>query len=230
MLKNLFKLEKLKIHAFMDAKRSGPGETFEAMFNPESYSLKYENKFQRGQGVNTSGRQAKYSMNKPGKLTLKLILDDTGVSRLGARGSDEKERDVYKKVHEFLELTSYMDGEIHEPKYLKVEWGDLIFNCRLESVNVAYSMFNRAGQPIRAELDTVFIGDIEDSKRLKKENKASPDLTRVRTVKSGDRLPLMAGRQYGDPAYYIQVARANKLNNFRKLKPGDGICFPPVEK
>lgn len=230
MQKNLFKLEKLKIRAYKDAARTGPGEEFVVMFNPESYSLKYENKYQERQGVNTSGRQARYSMNKPGKLALKLILDDSGAIDLGTLGLSAKDRDVYKRVHKFLELTSYMDGEIHEPKYLKLEWGDLIFDCRLESVNVTYSMFNRAGRPIRAELDAAFVGDVEDSRRIREENKESPDLTRVRTVKNGDRLPLMAGRMYGDPAYYIQVAVANKLNNFRRLRPGDVVFFPPVEK
>ena len=53
------------------------------MFNPESYSLKYENVFQTDQGMNTSGRMVKYSLSKPQKLSLKLILDNTGVTSMG---------------------------------------------------------------------------------------------------------------------------------------------------
>ncbi len=239
MLKNPFKLEKLKILVYGNRLRIGrPQDTFEVMFNPESYSLKYENVYQSDQGNNTSGRTAKYSLSKPQTLSLKLILDDTGVADYGLSGlataafvsQIQGKKDVYKQVHKFLQLTTYMDGDIHEPKFLKIEWGDLIFDCRLESVQVNYTLFNRSGQPIRAELDTVFIGDIKDSKRIKKENKSSPDLSHSRTVKSGDKLPIMAQEIYGDSAYYIQLARTNNLNNFRKLKTGTDIQLPPINK
>ncbi|NEP49778.1 MAG: hypothetical protein F6K65_13565 [Moorea sp. SIO3C2] len=239
MLKNPFKLEKLKIRVYKDGKRTGKGEdTFEVMFNPESYSLKYENVYQNKQGINTRGREAKYTLSKPRNLSLKLILDDTGVADYGGLGFAGASllgnllgtRDVYKQVDRFLKLTTFMDGKIHEPKYLKIEWGDLIFDCRLVSVNVKYTLFNRSGQPIRAELDTVFKGDLEDSKRIKLENKSSPDLTHTKTVKAGDKLPVMAQEVYGDSAYYIQLARANNVNNFRKLKTGTTIKLPPIEK
>ncbi|MEQ9369570.1 MAG: hypothetical protein RIG63_11150 [Coleofasciculus chthonoplastes F3-SA18-01] len=224
MLKNLFKLEKLKIYVYKDKKQIGvPQDTFEVMFNPESYSLKYENKYQEHQGMNTSGSSLKYALSKPTHLSLTLILDGTGVTPGGRK-------DVYKEVNRFLTLTTHMDGETHEPKSLKIEWGDLIFNCRLGSVDIKYTLFNRSGQPLRAELQTEFSGDIEDSKRVKQENKNSPDLTHKRIIKAGDNLPLMANQIYGDPAYYIQLAAANNLNNFRKLNVGTSISLPPTTK
>ncbi|MDJ0676395.1 MAG: hypothetical protein QNJ36_13590 [Calothrix sp. MO_167.B42] len=239
MLKNPFKLEKLKIYVYGNRLRIGlPQDTFEAMFNPESYSLKYENAYQTYQGINTSGCEAQYSLSKPQNLSLKLILDDTGVADYGLYGFAGASlvsklvgtQDVYKQVQKFLQLTCYMDGEIHEPKFLKIEWGDLIFDCRLKSVNVEYTLFNRSGQPIRAELNTVFIGDIQDSKRIKEENKNSPDLSHLKTIKSGDKLPIMAQEVYGNSAYYLQIARANNLNNFRKLKTGINIKLPPIKE
>ncbi|NEO87359.1 MAG: LysM peptidoglycan-binding domain-containing protein [Spirulina sp. SIO3F2] len=87
----------------------------------------------------------------------------------------------------------------------------------------------RQGQPTRAELDTSFVGDIEDAERLKQENKSSPDLTHTRTVVPGDTLPLMAQRIYKDPTYYLKLAQANKINNFRKLKAGRTVNFPPIK-
>ena len=195
--------------------------------------LKYTNIFQKKQGINTSGSSAKYALSKPQELSLKLIIDDTGVADYGLYGFAgaaligklSGKKDVYKQVQRFLKLTTEMNGEIHEPNPLKVEWGDLVFDCRLQSVNVNYTLFNRSGQPIRAELDVVFIGDLKDSKRVRKEKKSSPDLTHVRTVKSGDTLPLMTQEIYGDPSYYIQVARINNLNHIRTLKVGTHIRF-----
>jgi nucleoid-associated protein YgaU len=62
------------------------------------------------------------------------------------------------------------------------------------------------------------------------ENNSSPDLTHYRVIKKGDTLPLMCYRIYGDSKYYIQVAKANKLSNFRHLKEGEEIFFPPIAK
>ncbi len=37
-------------------------------------------------------------------------------------------------------------------------------------------------------------------------------------------------RIYGDSKYYLEVAKANNLTNFRKLTPGQEIFFPPIQK
>ncbi|MEM0999912.1 MAG: LysM peptidoglycan-binding domain-containing protein [Bacteroidota bacterium] len=225
----LSKLEKLKIHSYRSPKRTGVGDTFEVMFNPETYSVNYQNVYDRKQGINTSGRTAQYAMSSPSRLNLTLILDGTGVGVYGLSILG-KSTDVYQQVQEFLRLTYRMDGDIHEPKFLTIRWGDLTFKCRLESVDVRYSLFDKSGIPLRAELTTAFLGDLEQSERLKLENKNSPDLTHTRIVGAHDLLPLMCEKIYGSPHYYIQVAKANNLLDFRNLKPGQEIFFPPIEK
>lgn len=40
----------------------------------------------------------------------------------------------------------------------------------------------------------------------------------------------MTQKIYGDPAYYIQIAKVNNLNNFRKLKTGTNLKFPPIKE
>ena len=230
-------LEKLKIKSFPTAKRQEGVfdflvKTHEVMFNPESYSFSYTNEYQKYQGINTSGRTARYSLTRSKQLSLKLILDDSSATAglfagLSSVGPFSRET-VHDRVEEFLNFTAHMDGNIHAPRYLRIEWGDLIFDCRLVSVNVNYTLFSRSGIAIRAELDTVFIEDLEESKRLKQDGKSSPDLTHTRTITSGDTLPLMSERIYNDPNYYIQIAQANRLSNFRKLKAGTVINFPPI--
>ena len=56
----------------------------------------------------------------------------------------------------------------------------------------------------------------------------SPDLTRARTVRHGDTLPLLVRQIYGSPDYYLAVARYNKLDDFRNLRPGQQLLFPPL--
>jgi len=221
------KLQKLKISAYTSEGRSGsPARVFEAMFNPQSYSFNYVNVYQKFQGINTDGRAARYSLSKPHKLSVTLLLDNTGVIDYGGQllGGD---KDIYKAVQNFLDITYNMNASLHQPYYLKVEWGDLNFDCRLVSVDVKYTLFARSGEPLRAELSTEFEGDIQPSKRVAKE---SADLTRFRTVAGRDTLPLLSAAEYDSPYRYIHLALANSLDNFRKLEPGKTLVFPPLEK
>ena len=47
-------------------------------------------------------------------------------------------------------------------------------------------------------------------------------------VKAGDTLPLLCYQIYQDCTYYIDVAKINNLTNFRDLKPGIKLQFPPL--
>lgn len=229
-LKNPFKLEKLKIIAYKDPGRSTTdvvGKPFEAMFNPESFNQKYEILYSNQQSTNSTGREATYTFSKPSELRLKLVLDGSGVTEMGIFQFGEQKK-VSERVKDFLDLTFKMNGEIHQPNYLKVEWGTLIFSCRLESVDISYTSFNRDGTPLRAELDVSLISDIEVEKRLTEENKNSPDLTHSRVVKNEDTLPLLCKEIYGSSVHYLKVARVNNLDDFRNLSPGQEIFFPPL--
>ena len=97
-------------------------------------------------------------------------------------------------------------------------------------MDITYKLFKPDGTPIRATIHATFKGFIEDSLRVARENNNSPDLTHIRMVNEGDTLPLMTFRIYGNSKYYLEVAKANKLVNFRKLVPGQQIFFPPIEK
>jgi len=229
------KLKKLTIKACK--KRSGSVVdligSFEAMFNPASFSQKYEIEYGRHQGLNSTNKRVDYARSKPRELNLKLVLDGTGVQEMGILTLD-RQKSVSDRVKEFIDLTFRMNGNIHEPNFLVVEWGGkddggLIFSCRLASVDVAYTSFNRDGSPLRAELDVKLISDQDVKKRMAQENKSSPDLTHSRIVKSGDTLPLLTKEVYGSSQYYLRVAQANNLDDFRNLTPGQEIFFPPLE-
>ncbi|MGR9053652.1 MAG: LysM peptidoglycan-binding domain-containing protein, partial [Gammaproteobacteria bacterium] len=66
--------------------------------------------------------------------------------------------------------------------------------------------------------------------RMARESLSSPDLTHARMVLAGDTLPLMTERIYGTSKYYLRIAQINGLDDFRNLKPGSMLVFPPLEK
>jgi nucleoid-associated protein YgaU len=56
----------------------------------------------------------------------------------------------------------------------------------------------------------------------------SADLTKSVLVKEGDLLPLLSKANYESSEYYLQLAKANKLKDFRRLSPGTKLIIPPM--
>ena len=226
------KLEKMLILAFSDSKKAESGgvaeadEKFEALINPETYTQEYKLKFSKsGQGQGTSGTQLKYEYTEPEEISFDFLFDNTGIIDGKPRDSIADDIKKFKKV-----LTEYK-GDSHEPRHFKLVWGEnSIFKGRVTEINITYKMFRSDGTPIRAIAKVKFKSSIEDQKRAAKEDKSSPDLTHVRKVKSGDTLPQMCFAIYGDPGYYLEVAKSNGLENFRDIRPGMNISFPPIDK
>ena len=152
-----FKLQKLTIYAYADVKRSGrPKGKFEVMYNPTSISMSHQNVFEDLQGINTFGRQARYSYARSESLAVDLVIDGNGVSDFALVRLIEGAKSVSEQIDAFLALSFYMDGEAHEPRFLRLEWGDGVlkhFDCRLDHVDIKYTSFARSGAPLRAELE-----------------------------------------------------------------------------
>ena len=228
-LKNPFKLEKLTITAYQDeVLKTQVGEPFKAMFNPESYSQKYAIEYAKAQGMN-SGQTAKYARRTPTVLSLKLLLDGTGSHEMKSDNAPpDKDKTVAARIKHLLDISFQMNGKIHEPNYLLVTWGNLIFPCRLTSVDINYTSFNPDGSPLRAELAIELLYNEEVKKQMAIDAKSSPDLTHSRIVKNGDTLPLLSKVIYGSSSHYLWIAQQNRLDDFRNLTPGHRLFFPPL--
>lgn len=220
-----FKLEKLKIIGYSDPNRGIKTGDFEALFNPESYRDSFFVIYSSA-AVN----KPTYLRTMPSELSLELILDGSGVNEYGIQLFDSQDN-VKTQVKNFLSLCYELKGEIHQPRYLKIIWGQhLQYPCRLSYLDINYTRFDHSGDPLRAHLNVNFRRDESFDDYLKRVNLSSPDLTHNRTIKAGDTLPQMCERIYGSAKYYLRVAQVNKLDDFRNLTPGHTINFPPLEK
>jgi nucleoid-associated protein YgaU len=231
-LLNLFKLEKLCIDAYGSAERNDIiPKTIEMMFNPTTYNSKHAIAYESParQGINTPGKSARYAFTPAGELSFKFILDGTGVNYIGVAHLLSG-RSVRKDIQNFMEVCYDMNGSTHQPKFLTIRWGShLTFESRLKTVDIAYKLFDKNGDPLRAELDVVFLEDRNPKKIKLDPPLSSPDVTHVRVVKSGDTLPLLCREIYGSSAWYLRVAADNGLEDFRNLKPGQKLRFAPLE-
>jgi hypothetical protein len=226
------KLSKMLILAFSDSKKAESGgaaeaaDKFEALINPESYTLGYKLKFSEGgQGHGTSGKQLKYEYTEPAEMSFEFLFDNTGIIDGTPRES------VADDIKRFKEVLIEYKGDAHEPRHFKLVWGEnSIFKGRVTAIDLTYKLFDASGSPIRALAKVTFKSSIEEEKRAAKEDKKSPDLTQTRIVKAGENLPWLCHEVYGDPRFYLQVAAVNRLTNFRRLTPGQRLRFPPLAK
>ena len=138
--------------------------------------------------------------------------------------------DVMKELEDFKNLVYAFYGGMHRPRQLLLTWGSLALSCVLTSLNYRFTLFKPDGTPLRAIAACSFCESIPDAERVRKENPNSPDLTHLRDVREGDTLPLLANDIYGTPQLYLEVARANKLINFRRLRAASRLSFPPLDK
>ncbi|TSE10406.1 CIS tube protein [Aquimarina algiphila] len=225
-------LQKLKITAYKEAtfeesEKISEGE-FMVRINPETYALDYKIKYSDDQASGTSGDLPKFDKTEPLSLGFKFIFDSTGA--LPGTTDEEREKGIASQIAQFKKVVFDYVGEKHAPPFLEIIWGDLLSRCVLTGMKINYKLFRPDGKPVRAEVDAKFKELVEPNERIAQENDQSPDLTHIRSVKEGDTLPLFCKDIYGDPKYYIEVARVNKLISFRNLKVGQKIIFPPLVK
>jgi phage tail protein X len=236
-------IEILTLVGYADDAFSQPtGNTYTALFNPESFTITHATQNTPRSGIGASEQQTTFNNRSPQVLSFKLLMDGTGIipssggsalgsavgSLTGGLASGNSPRDVTQDVDSLKQVVYGYDSTTHMPPYVQVRWGKVCFNAQLQSMTITYKLFRPDGTPLRAEADCSFQGVIDDQKLAALENKQSPDLTHVRTVMQGDTLSLICYREYGDSKYYYQVAKFNRLTDFKNLVPGTKIILPPI--
>lgn len=196
------------------------GDSFEVMLNPSSYSHTYSIGYNKKEAMGQLGSDAKFSGIKPENVKFDLVLDGTGVV--------EADDDVKTQVKQLSDIVYAYDGSEHEPNYVRLLWGSMIFFGRLESMSVEYTLFKPSGEPLRAKVQLAFTGFMSKEEEALRANRSSPDLSHIIELKAGDNLPMLCYRVYKDSSYYLDVARVNGITNFRDIRPGTKLHFPPL--
>jgi len=200
------------------------GASFEVMLNPSSYSHSYSIGYSKKEAMGQLGSDTKFSGVKPEKVSFDIVIDGTGVVEV----TDSDSSDVKDQVKALTDIVYKYDGSNHEPNHVRVLWGSLIFFGRLDTMSVEYTLFKPGGEPLRAKIKLGFSGFMSKEEEALRANRSSPDMSHLIEFKAGDTLPLLCYRVYKDSSYYLEVARANNITNFRDIKPGSKLHFPPL--
>jgi hypothetical protein len=217
-------LKKLTLYTYKDAeyKKKGDPEKFVAMFNPASYVEKFEVEYKPEQAQGNSASSMKFGSIKPKDYNFEFVLDGTGTVA--------DKISVTEKTELFLKACVQIVSDTHRPHFILLNWGNLNTRVVLKSADITYNLFDNEGKPIRAKIAASFTENIEDTLRVKKEGTSSPDLTHSRKIATDSKLPIMVNNEYNSHLQYLSVARANKLNNFRRLTPGLQLTLPPIKE
>lgn len=225
---------------------SGDENTFELMLNPAQ--LKHGHSISYSGGGESKGKQSKTALGQTGvetrfkgvnaeTVSFEAVIDATGVVNLPIPGVGSP--DVNTQLKNLKKVVYLYVGKEHEPPVVRLSWGNLdlsgvndtaeYFYGRLTSFDVTYTLFKPAGEPLRARVSMGFTSFMTLEEAKLRANESSPDLSHLVEVRAGDTLPLLCQQIYKDSRQHLVVARANRLSNFRDLKPGTVLRFPPLD-
>ncbi len=240
----LKKLQKLTILGYTKDDFSGTPIAFTAMYNPTSLSIQRGQKTAEKDSPESPVNPIQVLSSNNSSFSVELFFDGTGASTsggiagaIGAVAAAEalSGKLVTNAIDKFFEATLTMDNASHDSRFLEVIWGDgFYFPCKLTSATSNYLLFNQDGNPIRATINVSFVQTPSDKVAPnlggKKSSFQSPDITKTHLVVAGDTIYNIAKNEYENESFYLQIAEANDLKNYRRLIPGQTLILPPISK
>lgn len=224
----LAQISKLSFRAYSD-------DTFESskylnrefivQFNPKSLGVDYSITYQEGNGNNA---KVEFVKAKPSDLTIEFTLDGTGIDTLDEKAVIK----VQERIKIFLEMCKELNPEKHEPPFIMVTYGNLIYKTRFKGCNITYTLFKSDGTPLRAVVKATFLNIKNNVTDERQASLNSPDVTHRRVLAIHESIIQKSYEIFNRNDLYVEVARANDLDSFRKgaMQKNQVIYFPPVKK
>jgi hypothetical protein len=222
-------MNKLVIWGYKDDKFKtlAAPDPFVVTINPDEYSHSYEIVYNCATGQGAKAKSPQFNQVGREHVSFTLWFDGSGVVPDMARRDTTS---IQSQITKFRQTVFDYNGDIHRPNFLKLSWGSFLFECSLEKLDITYTMFTPAGEPIRAKCTVSFISYTAPKALAAEKQNSSPDMSHLITVRAGDTLPHLCHHVYGSSAHYAKVARVNGLGSFRALRPGMQLLFPPLRQ
>ena len=202
-------------------KTSGADEEYEVLVNPDSVRHTKGMLFNSDNRANASVDVKQWKGYSEELLEVTLNLDGSGLA-------DETETPVEKQVKDIMKTIYDYDGGSHKAMYVVIVWNTYAFLGHVKNLETEYKIFNPDGECLMATMNIEFTIHMDNEAAAKKQNRNSPDMSHLQTMKEGDKIPLICNDIYNDPSYYVQIAQLNGLTNFRDVGIGTKLLFPPL--
>lgn len=217
---------KMKITAYTDDNfNSVYKPALELPINPEKVKLGKGIRYAEDKQLGSLNGSNVYVRYQPETLYFECLLDMTN-----AMEDDDEKKPVHDTVDEIEARLYDYNAEGHRPSFVKVEYGDITFFGQLKTLDTEYTLFDKDGLPLRAELKVTLTGYCSQKEEKKHFSKHSPDVSRLVTLKEGQTLAALCYEIYGDALLVGQVARFNNLNGYRSIPAGTELLMPMLKK
>ncbi len=213
-------------------------------FNPTEYSLTRNMSYAEVGIPGLSNPALQFLRGETQSLSLELYLDRSdrvayvaptaagmAAEGAGAVGGATAATSSFEGVEaelNLLRLLVTIDSGLHAPPVVEFAWGKLAFRGVIASYGERFQMFDEKGQVLRARVTLTLKRYEPPLLQARALSRESPDRTKTRVVREGERLDGIAAEEYGDPAHWAVIARANGLARPRVLVAGSVLIRPPL--
>lgn len=186
------------------------------MFNPDNYAITTNMLYPDISVPGLRSPLIQFVRGEAQTLAVELFLDQ---SQTG-----ESLKPKLDEVRAFVTINS----DLHAPPVCEFAWGDISFQGVMFEFSERFQMFDESGNVLRCRV-TIKLKRYDPANLQNTDlNRQSPDRTKTRAIRMGDRLDLIAAQEYGDPAHWNVLAAANGIDRPRQLQPGMVIEVPPL--
>lgn len=197
-MENIYNVQRVKARINI---LDGGNEGIDVMFNPTEYSVNTLGTLDR-----TNPKDPFFSETRIEDFTVRLIFDT-----YEKHDSYESGTDVRKTTEKITRLIMPTEEgtERKKPPVCVFTWGNFSFKGIVTRINQRFILFLPDGTPVREEMMVVFTSVMTD-----KEYEKFMGLEACRktwTVKSGDRLDLIADRELKDGSLWRRIAEENHI-------------------
>jgi len=189
---------------------------FNVLFNPTQYTLAKANQIAEVGIPGLGAPILQYVHGNTRTLTMDLYCD---TYEEGTDVSDDTDN-----IYGLLEI----DASTHAPPICDIQWGQFQFSGVLDHVSGQFTLFLADGTPVRATLNVVFKEYIEVETLVQENPTESADHRKIRVIRKGDRIDLIAAEEFGDPEKWRFIAEANNLDDAADLEPGRSLTIPAL--
>lgn len=202
-------------------------EKIPVLFNPEEYSVNKENNFAQAAIPGLSAPILQFVNGNMKTLEMELFLDTYEAHGEGGQVVNQAGEDVRTLTGKITGLMN-IDPTTHAPPVLLFVWASLSFTCVLARASQRFILFLPDGTPVRARLQVTFNEFRNVDQEAREIKRETADYSKLHVVSQGETLSAIAGRSYGNPAYWRAIALRNRVENPRRLPAGLELVIPQL--
>lgn len=190
------------------------------LYNPNKVSLTKTANWSPASILGSNSQDAQFTSGQSATLSLELFFD-----------TYETGEDVRNHTNKILRLTM-IEKSLGRPPLCKLQWGIYTFDhfqWALTNLTQSFTLFKDNGTPVRATLSCSFL-QWRDDELQEPFEKGSLSVTRSRIVKVGETLATITAGLYKNPTLWRVIAKANGIDNPRRLTPGQSLSIPALDQ